>query len=561
VKRGQSAARELHPAEQYIADVLNGKIPVSKYVHQAVRRHVDDLRDGHQRGLTFDRGEAEFAIECFAFFRHSKGKWAGQPFVLSGFQQFIVWCLFGWMRGDFRRFRRVYIELARKMGKSTLLAGIGIILFALDGEQGAEVYSAATKKDQARIVFNEARRMVKSSPELRAFIQSYRHNMAVPTTESKFEPLSSDANSLDGLNVHGGIVDELHAHKTREVWDVLDTATGSREQPMLVAITTAGFNQEGICYEIRSNCIDMLAGKWEDDSYFAFIACIDDGDDWQDETCWIKANPNLGVSSFIEDLRDKAKRAVRSASARNNFLTKHLNRWTQQAEAWIPVERWDACKVDEICLESLAGRECYGGLDLADKLDLNAACFLFPPDRDHSKWQVIFRFWMPEDVLDVRRDEGDYKYSGWRDAGFLQVTSGNISDYDAIREEFLMLAKQFDVKQIGFDPTHATNFATQLTKEGYEMVSLRPNHAALNEGSKEFEALVVGMKIEHDGDPVMRWMVENVQVLTDNDQKIRPVQPKDRRKKVDGVLAAVFALSRAVVDPGIPEISGKAIWI
>jgi phage terminase large subunit-like protein len=561
VKREHSAQHKFHPAEQYIADVLDGKIPVSKYVRQAVQRHVDDVLDGHKRGLTFDRGEAQFAIACFAFFRHSKGQWAGQPFVLSPWQQFIVWCLFGWMRKGLRRFRRVYIEIARKNGKSTFLAGIGIILLALDGESGAEVYSAATKKDQARIVFNEARRMVKSSPELKALIQSYRHNMAVPTTESKFEPLSSDANSLDGLNVHGGLVDELHAHKTREVWDVLDTATGSREQPMLVAITTAGFNQEGICYEVRAHCIDMLRGLFEDDSYFAFIACIDDGDDWQDEACWPKANPNLGISASLDDLRDKAKRAIRSASARNNFLTKHLDRWTQQAQAWIPIERWDACAVDGITLESLSGRECYGGLDLADKLDLNAACFLFPPDRKHEKWQVLFRFWMPEDVIEQRQDEGQWHYREWNNAGLLQTTTGNIADYDAIREEFLTLAAQFDVKQIGFDPTHATNFATQLTTKGYEMVEIRQNFASLNEGAKEFEALVMGGKIEHDGNPVMHWMVENVQVLVDNDQKIRPIQPKDRRKKVDGVLAAVFALSRAVVDPGIPEISGKAIWI
>jgi phage terminase large subunit-like protein len=376
-KRERNNAPKLHPAEQYVADVLAGTIPVSKYVRQAVQRHVADIREGSKRGLYFDRQDAEFAIRCCAFFKHSKGKWGGEVFVPSPWQQFILWNIFGWKRkGGVRRFKRAYVEVARKNGKSTFLSVIAIILLALDGEQGAEVYSAATKKDQARIVFNEAKRMVKQSPDLKQLIKSFRNVMSVPDTESKFEPLSSDANSLDGLNVHGGIVDELHAHKTREVWDVLDTATGSRDQPLLVAITTAGFNQEGICYEVRGHCADLLQGLFEDDSYFAFIACIDEDDDWQDESCWIKANPNLGISAGLEDLRDKAKRALRTASARNNFLCKHLDRWTQQAQLWLPIERWDACAVDGLTEASMAGRACYVGVDLADKLDLNGICFL-----------------------------------------------------------------------------------------------------------------------------------------------------------------------------------------
>jgi phage terminase large subunit-like protein len=526
--------------------VLAGRILVSKYVRQAVQRHVKDLECGSQRGLYFDRDDAEFAIKCFSFFKHSKGKWAGQPFVLSPWQQFIVWCLFGWKRkGGIRRFRRAYIEVARKNGKSTLLAGFGIILLALDGEQGAEVYSAATKKDQARIVFSEAKRMVKSSPELKEFIKSYRNNMNVPETESKFEPLSSDANSLDGLNVHGGIVDELHAHRTREVWDVLDTATGSREQPLLITITTAGFNQEGICYEVRGHCTDILAGLFEDDSYFAFIACIDDEDDWQDESCWVKANPNLGVSASLEDLRDKFRRAVRSAAARNNFLCKHLDRWTQQAELWLPIERWDACAAN-IDIAALANRECFIGIDLADKLDLNGACFIFPPALG-ERWQMLFRFWMPEDVMHQRCEEGQWHYKDWAERGLIQLTPGNVSDYDAVREDLIGQMKNFDVRQIGYDPYNATNFATQLASAGFEMVEVPQRMSHLSEASKEFEAMIIAAKVQHDGNAVSRWMANNVQIEKDKNGNIRPIQPKDRRKKVDGIVAAVIALSRAIV--------------
>lgn len=529
-----------------MADVLAGNILVSKYVLQAVQRHVADLREGGKRGLYFDRGDAEFAIKCCGFCKHSKGRWAGQPFMPSPWQQFILWNLFGWKRkGGVRRFRRAYIEVARKNGKSTFLAVISIILLALDGEQGAEVYSAATKKDQARIVFNEAKRMVKQSPDLKQFIKSYRHVMNVPDTDSKFEPLSSDADSLDGLNVHGGIVDELHAHKTREVWDVLDTATGSREQPLLVAITTAGFNQEGICYEVRGHCVDLLESLFEDDSYFAFIACIDENDDWQDETCWIKPNPNLDVSVSLDDLRDKAKRAVRTASARNNFLCKHLDRWTQQAQLWLPIEQWDACAVEGLTFDSLAGRECFVGVDLADKLDLNAACFLFPPGPG-EKWKMLCKFWMPEEVMQMRCDEGQWHYKQWSE-GFIELTPGNISDYDIIRDQILSLSSQLRVRQVGYDPYNATNFATQMGTAGYEMVEVPQRMHSLCEASKEFEAMVVGRKIEHDGNPVLRWMAQNVQIESDKNGNIRPIQPKDRRKKVDGIVAAVIANSRAIL--------------
>lgn len=540
----------LHPAEQYVAGVLDGSIVVGLHVRRAVKRHVRDLKDGHKRGLYFDRAEAEFAITCFTFFRHSKGKWAGQPFKLSPWQQFIIWALFGWKRRDgTRRFRRAYIEIARKNGKSTFLAGILLILFALDSEPGSEVYSAATRKEQARIVFNEAKRMVKASPDLRQFVKSYRNNLDVPEINSKFEPLSSDANSLDGLNVHGAGVNELHAHRTREVWDVLDTATGARLQPLIAAITTAGFNQDGICYELRGYGIDVLDPTIDvhDDAFFFFIACIDDDDDWQDERCWIKANPNLGVSTFLEDLREKARRANRNSAALNNFLCKHLNRWTQQAERWISVERWDACKArDDIDIEKLSGRDCFGGIDVSEKADLNAFCLLFPPLADEPAI-LLFRYWLPEETVELRSSEGDWKYAAWVKAGLLEDTPGAVSDYDIIFEDIKDLAAKFHIRQIAYDPWNALHLAGKLTNAGIEMVEVPQNFRHLSEASKDFEARILGQKLLHAGDPLTRWMVDNVAILRDNNGNIRPVKPKDRRKKIDGVVAAVLANSRYVL--------------
>ena len=563
----------LHPAEQYIADVLANRIVVGKHVRRAVERHVQDLKVGKKRGLYFDRGDAEFAIHCFEFFRHSKGRWAGQPFTLSGWQQFILWCIFGWKRRDgSRRFRRVYIEIARKNGKSTFLAGILIILFALDGEAGAEVYSAATKKEQARIVFNEAKRMVKASPDLREFIRSYRNNLDVPDTNSKFEPLSSDANSMDGLNVHGAGVDELHAHRTREVWDVLDTATGSRSQPLIVIITTAGFNQEGICYELRGYCIEVLDPGLdvEDDSWFIFIACIDEEDDWQDEALWSKANPNLGISVALDDLRDGARRARRNSSALNNFLTKHLNRWTQQAQRWIAVERWDQCRAvaedgvpvpAEVYASALDGRNCFGGLDLNEKADLGSLCLIFPPVGQEQEYRGLWWFWLPEDTAEQRREEGDPKYLEWARAGLLELTAGNVTDYDVIRDEVKLLAARFHIRQIGFDPWNATHLATQLGALGIEMVEVPQNFRHLSEASKDFEAKILSKRLLHDGNRLMRWMIDNVAIERDKNGNMRPIKPKDRRKKVDGVVAAVIANSRVIGNPPPKYTSPRVITV
>ena len=551
-----------HPAEQYVADVLAGRVLVGKHVRRAVQRHVRDLDTGAERGLWFDDADAQFAIDCFQFFHHSKGKWAGQVFELSPWQQFIVWCLFGWKREDgTRRFRRAYIEIARKNGKSTFLAAILIILFALDGERGAEVYSAATKKDQARIVFNEAKRMVHSSPELRAFVQSYRSNLHIPSSDSKFEPLSRDEKSLDGLNIHAAGVDELHAHPTRAVWDVIDTATGARTQPLIAAITTAGFNTEGICYELRGYCIDVLDPDIdiEDDAWFAFIAALDDQDDWQDESVWIKANPNLGVSCFLDDLRDKAKRARRNAAALNNFLCKHLNRWTQQAERWIPIEDWDACR-SEFDVVRLEGRDCVGGLDVSEKSDLNAFALIFPPF-EGEPMTVLFRFWLPEDTVEKRREAGDHKYDAWVKAELLEATPGNVSNYDIIRDDIKDLAQRFNILQVGFDPWNALHLATQLAEAGITMVEVPQNFRHLSEAAKDFEAKVLGIQLRHNGDKVARWMMENVAILRDNNGNIRPVKPKDRLKKIDGIVAAVIANSRLIAAPADPYTTPEVITV
>jgi phage terminase large subunit-like protein len=282
-------------AEQYCEDVLGGRVVANRWVRLACERHRRDLVEGAGRGLWFDQTAARVAVAFFGLLQHSKGEWAGTAVRLEPWQQFHLSLLFGWKRADgLRRFRTFYLEVARKNGKTTEAAGVGLFLLTADGEAGAEVYAAATKRDQARILHSEASRMVLSSRPLAQAVTKYRDNLHVKGTASKFEPLGRDADSLDGLNVHGAIVDELHAHTNRDLWDVLDTATGARRQPIMFAITTAGYNRQSLCYEMHEYTKKVLGGEVVDDSFLGLIYAIDEGDDWQDERVWVKANPNLG---------------------------------------------------------------------------------------------------------------------------------------------------------------------------------------------------------------------------------------------------------------------------
>ena len=326
----------------------------------------------------------------------------------------MVGCLFGWQRSTgLRRFRTAYCAVPRKNGKSTLSAGIGLYLLVADGEQGAEIYSAATTRDQARIVFDEAKRMVGASPALKRRVGILINNLHVAATASRFMPLSSDASSMDGLNVHGAIIDELHAHRTRHVVDVLETATGARRQPLLFEITTAGYDRHtrsaSSTTTTRSRC---WKASVQDDSWFAFIAAADEGDDWTDPAVWRKANPNFGLSVKEDDLARKAEKAIALPGAQNAFRRMHLNEWTEQAERWIDLAAWDAC-AGPVDLEQLRGRPCFGGLDLSTTTDVTALAWVFPPEDDDGLWQVLSRYFVPEENLRKRAERDRVPYDLW----------------------------------------------------------------------------------------------------------------------------------------------------
>lgn len=380
------ARKPKHPVTEYAEQVVRGKIPAGELLILACERHLRDLKTGRARGIYLDEDAADHAIEFFSFLRLWEGEWKGCTFHLEPWQKFIVGSLFGWKRADgTRRFRVGYIEIPRKNGKSPMLAGIGLYLFVADAEPGAQVYSAATKRDQAKIVWKHAAKMAETSPALKKRIKIYwgKGNMHIAETESKFEPLGADADTMDGLNIHAALVDELHAHKKRDTWDVLETATSSRRQPMQLAITTAGVDQASICYENHQYSEMVLKGTVQDDTFFAFIASIDKGDveNWDDPRVWAKANPNLGISVKLDDLKRKAVKAKEMPSFLNAFLRLHLNVWTQQVDRWIPLHLWDE-NAGIVVEEELKGRTCYGGLDLSSVSDITAWVLLF-------KFQVL----------------------------------------------------------------------------------------------------------------------------------------------------------------------------
>lgn len=564
-------------ADKYAQSVLDGTIIAGKLVIYACKRYQDDRNHATERGLLFDEDAAQRVVDFFSkFLKHSKGEWGNKPFRLEDWQVFILANLFGWYRisDGTRRFTEAYIEVARKNGKTTFLAGIGLYLLLLDGEPGAEIYSAATKKDQARILFEEATRMRKASPMLASHIAAFGQKIVsrlwVEKTASKFEPLSSEDNTLDGLNIHGGLVDELHAHPDRRLFDVIYEATKARRQPMIISITTAGYDKSetSICWNKRVYVESILEGTvsnatdgYAADHMFGFIACLDSTDNPFDETVWPKANPNLAAGVVkIRGLREAASAAKNDPTALNSFLRKHMNVWTSQDTKWMDPDKWAACchfpkpinplKLREAALEALAGRKCFAGLDLSSKIDLTAFVLVFPPvDKvKDPNWHWLGWYWVPELNVPDRVKKDGVPYDAWIRDGYLRTTEGNIVDQDEVRDVVVAQKKIFQIEEAGYDAWNNTQLSLQLAAAGIKVVETRQGFKTFSEPMKETMALTLAGKIEHYGDPVMRWAMNNVAATTDPAGNIKPDKDK-AKEKIDPAVAALMGMSRALTNP------------
>jgi len=537
----------MHPVTEYAEAVISGEEVAGKFVRWACQRHLDDLQ---RDDVYFDEGAANRIITFYRLVPHVRGRWAGKPIELQPWQKFVVGCLFGWKREDgTRKYREVYIQVARKNGKTVLLAVLGLYGLRFDDEAGAEIYSAATTRDQSKEIFDPAKRMVEKSRHLDD-IQTYRNNLSHQESFSKFEPLSSDYDTLEGKNIHFGLVDELHAHPDSGVWDVLADGTGSREQPLMIAITTAGFNQESFCFKYRKYCIDILdpsAPDFTDDSQFAYIAELDEDDDWHDPSTWRKANPNLDVSVSLDNLERRISKAKRMPSLRNRIICKRLNIWTKAETRWMDMQSWDdAAGYDmddfEQVKEELEGEMCYAGLDLSSKIDITAYVKVFPQG---GNYVVVPEFWLPKDRVHERSQEDGVPYDVWAEKGLVNTTEGNVVHYDAIENLILDEYEKYNIKEVAHDRWGAIQVAQHLDDAGLTMVPTGQGYKSMSEPMKELEKLVLEGKLLHFGHPVLRWMADNTVAKTDPSENIKPDKKKSK-ERIDGIVALIMAIDRAI---------------
>lgn len=503
----------------------------------------------------FDEQAASVAVAFFEkLLRHTKGEWAGQPFRLGAWQRDdIIRPLFGWKRADgTRKYRRAYIEIPRKNGKSTISAGIALALLMIDNEPGVEVYSAAADRQQAAIVFDAASTMVQESPALARFAEPYRREIRVPKLNGVYRVLSADAPTKHGLNAHGVIFDELHAQPNRELWDVLATSMGARRQPMLVMITTAGYDRESICWEMHDYARQVLAGAVDDPSFFSYIAAADDDDDWTDPAVWAKANPGLGETVKLDYLESECERAKNVPAYQNTFRRLHLNQWTSQESRWLDMMAWDKCSVD---LPELANRPCFGGLDLASTTDIAAFVLCFPPLGDDDLYWLLPFFWVPEENMVERARRDRVPYDAWVRDGLVNATPGNVIDYSYIRATVNQLGQAYQIREIAFDRWGAELLRQQLEEDGFEMIQFGQGYASMSAPTKEMLRMVLAQGISHGGNPVLRWMADNVVVKQDPAGNVKPDKSKSR-EKIDGIVAAVMALDRATRN----EADGPSVY-
>lgn len=526
-----------YPAELYAEQVRSGEILVCEYVRLAVERYYADLDNALDKGWYFDKKAAMRAINFIERLKHTKGEWAGRPFHLEPWQQFVLWNIFGWKNADgTRRFRYAYIEIARKNGKTALSAGVGLYMLFADGESRPEVYSAATVKDQAKICFSDAVAIVKAT-DLKNYLTPYRNSIVYELKGGTFKPLSSDYGTHDGLNPSCGIIDEFHAHKDSGMFDVIKSAFGARRQPLMFIITTAGFDKSGACYAYRENVIKVLRGVNEDDSLFGIIYTLDSKEEWDNHKMWIKSNPNLGVSLSADYLADQVKDAKNRPEAVRNVMTKNVNLWVDAERTWILDDAWMKC-IGMTAPADLKGCACWGGLDLSNVSDITAYVLLF---HENDRFQLLPHFWIPEEKMQEKVRKENINYDRWVAEGYVTVTPGNVIDYDFVKADILRIVADYDLHTSAYDRWNSSQTIIDLQNEGMECNPFGQGYGSMSAPTKEFEKLVLTEKIEHCGNPVLRWMLSSTVVKSDPAGNIKPDKEKSTQK-IDGIVASIMAL-------------------
>lgn len=520
--------------EEYIKDVQDKKILTGKYTKQAIDRFIK-FREKYE----FRPKKVKHVEDFIGRLKHFQGKHSGKPFILSGWQSFIVASIFGFYNKTTgkRVTRNAYIEVSRKQGKTALLAAISLYCLLADGESGAECDCVANSRDQARILFELCQGFASGLDLKQKYVKSYRNSIKFPINKSFLQVLSSDANRLDGFNSSLFVEDEVHAARDSKLYDVLKSSQGMRENPLAICITSAGFDRFGFCYKMRTTCTEILSGLKEDDSQFVAIYSIDEDDDWKDESVWIKANPNLGITVSLDYLREMVQQAINNTTLEVSTRTKNLGQWLSSQDIWIP---------DDLLLESTEDikpesfSECFVGVDLASVSDFTAVSYLF---KGKEKYYFKTDYYLPSATLQDNSNSTLYKE--WKRQGLLKITDGNVCDYDYILSDLLKMGKIVPIRKIAYDQYNSTQWAIDAESLG---LPLEPYSQALwnfNRPTKEFERLIKSGKIVLDNNEITRWCFKNVELKHDHNENVKPVKSggkKSGQNKIDGVIAILQAL-------------------
>ncbi len=494
------------------------------------------------------RQKSKEALGFISNLTHVEGtQFAGKPFHLFLWQTRIIHKLFGTLKENgYRQYRTCYVEVPKKNGKSELGAAIALKLLCADGEIGAEIYSVASDKEQAGIVFRKAAQMVRNSEELteRLRIIDSQKRIVDYKTNSYYRVLSSDVETKHGFNPHGVIFDELHAQPNRKLWDVLTVGTdAARKQQMIFVMTTSGFDRNSICWEVHSQALRIKKGISKDPTFLPIIFNVDEEEDWKDERNWVKANPSLGKIFDIENLRQGFKEATEIPAKENEFRRLRLDQWTSSSTRWIRIEDWDACATP-VDLDSFSNRNCYGGMDLSSTLDISAFSLLFEPLNGDGIFDLITYFWMPSENVEKKSRMDRVDYDLWHRQGLIETTEGNVIDSEYIRTKINELGKIYNIQEIGYDPWNATSLAVGLGNDGFKMIPVRQGFASLSAPTKELMTLVMQKKIHHGGNPILRYMSDSMVLTQDAAGNVKPDKAKSNAR-IDGIVSTIIALDRA----------------
>ncbi|MCG1024537.1 terminase TerL endonuclease subunit [Dehalobacter sp.] len=496
----------------------------------------------------YNKDMANYAVAFIESLSHTKGTWAGKPFELIDWQEQIIRDIFGTIKPNgYRQFNTAYVEIPKKMGKSELAAAVALLLTCGDNEERAEVYGCAADRNQASIVFNVAADMVRMCPALakRVKILDSMKRLVYLPTGSTYQVLSADVGNKHGFNTHGVVFDELHTQPNRKLYDVMTKGSGdARMQPLYFLITTAGDNQNSICWEVHQKALDIIDGRKNDPTFYPVIYGADQEDDWTDPKVWKKANPSLGITVGIDKVKAAFESARQNPAEENSFRQLRLNQWVKQAIRWMPMDKWDACAF-AVDPEALRGRICYGGLDLSSSTDITAFVLVFPPLDEDDKFVVLPFFWIPEDNIDLRVRRDHVNYDVWKKQGYLLTTEGNVVHYGFIESFIEELGTKYNIREIAFDRWGAVQMVQNLEGMGFTVVPFGQGFKDMSPPTKELMKLTLEQRLAHGGHPVLRWMMDNIYIRTDPAGNIKADKEKST-EKIDGAVATIMALDRAI---------------